>query len=40
MMCEAIEIAIGLPAFDVLMDGPDKLIQLLLSFIKKNNIEN
>ena len=34
LMCDAIELAVGLPAFDVLKEGPDGLMNLLLTHIK------
>lgn len=34
LMCDAIEQAVGLPAFDVLKDGPDELVNLLATYIK------
>ena len=34
LMCDAIEQAVGLPAFDVLKDGADGLMHLLLTYIK------
>jgi uncharacterized NAD-dependent epimerase/dehydratase family protein len=33
-MCDAIEQTVGLPAFDVLRDGPDKILNLVKSYIK------
>ena len=35
MVCDAIEMAVGVPVFDVLLDGPDKLVQTLIPFIEK-----
>ena len=35
LMCDAIEQAVGLPAFDVLKDGPDGLVNLLANNLKK-----
>ena len=34
LMCDAIEQAIGLPAFDVLKDGPEGLVNLLFTHLK------
>jgi uncharacterized NAD-dependent epimerase/dehydratase family protein len=34
LMCDAVEQTVGLPAFDVLKDGPDGLMNLLLTHIK------
>lgn len=36
LMCSAIEQAVGLPAFDVLRDGPDGLVNLLVRYLKNN----
>lgn len=35
LMCEAIKTAIGLPAFDVLRDGPGELLSVLMPYLKK-----
>lgn len=36
LICEAIKIAIGLPAFDVLRDGPEELVNILIPHLRKN----
>jgi uncharacterized NAD-dependent epimerase/dehydratase family protein len=36
-VCEAIQLAIGLPAFDVLKDGPDALVQVLMARMETEN---
>jgi uncharacterized NAD-dependent epimerase/dehydratase family protein len=36
LMCAAIEQAVGLPAFDVLKDGSDGLVNLLVTYLKKS----
>jgi uncharacterized NAD-dependent epimerase/dehydratase family protein len=36
LMCDAIDQAVGLPAFDVLKDGPDGLVNLLATYLKKS----
>jgi uncharacterized NAD-dependent epimerase/dehydratase family protein len=33
LMCDAIEQAVGLPAFDLLRDGPEEILNLIKSFI-------
>jgi uncharacterized NAD-dependent epimerase/dehydratase family protein len=36
LICEAIKIAIGLPAFDVLRNGPEELVNILIPHLRKN----
>jgi uncharacterized NAD-dependent epimerase/dehydratase family protein len=36
LICEAIKMAIGLPAFDVLRDGPEELVNILIPHLRKN----
>ncbi len=36
LICEAIKKAIGLPAFDVLRDGPEELVNILIPHLRRN----
>jgi uncharacterized NAD-dependent epimerase/dehydratase family protein len=35
LICDAIQMAVGVPAFDVLLEGPDSLVEALASFREK-----
>ena len=36
LMCDAIQQAVGLPAFDILRDKPDELVNLLATYLKNS----
>jgi len=39
-VCEALRLAIGLPVFDVLKDGPEALVQVLMAHAEKKSATN
>jgi hypothetical protein len=38
LICETTKQAIGLPAFDVLRDGPEELVKILIPHLKKHPV--